>query len=67
LLDQGAAVADHRRGGQLGGERSWTGGHRPLPGQLGRIGVEAEADLAATLLYERREPIGEQRQGISRP
>lgn len=37
----------------------------PLPGpdsrrpQAGRIGVEAENDLTATLLYERRKPVGE--------
>ena len=66
-FDQGAAVGDDRGGGQLGGQRAGTGGHRPLPGQLGRIGVEAEADLTATLVDERRQPIGEQRQEISRP
>ena len=66
-LDQRAAVGDDRGGGQLGGQRAGTGGHRPLPGQLGRVGVEAEADLAAALLDERRQPIGEQRQGLSRP
>jgi hypothetical protein len=60
-------VGEDRSGGELGGERSRPGGRRPLSGQLGRIGVEAEADLTATLLYERRQPIGEQRQGISRP
>ena len=31
----------------------------PLPGQVGRIGVEAETDLTAALLNERRKPIGE--------
>jgi hypothetical protein len=38
-----------------------------LPAQLGRVGIEAEADLAAALLYERREPISEWAQEISRP
>jgi hypothetical protein len=59
-------VGDHRCGRQLCRERSRTGGRRPLPGQFGRIGVEAEADLTATLVYERRKPIGKLRQGISR-
>ena len=35
--------------------------------ELRRIGVEAEADLAATLVNERREPIRELLQEISRP
>lgn len=39
----------------------------PGPGQMGRVGVEAEADLAAALLYQRCEPIGEGGQRISRP
>jgi hypothetical protein len=66
-VDQEAAVRYHRGGGRLGGRRLSAGGRRPLPGQLGRVGVEAEADLAATLSYKRREPIREQRQEISRP
>jgi len=32
-------------------------GRRPDRGQLGRVGVEAEADLAAALFDERRQPI----------
>jgi hypothetical protein len=60
-------VGDDRGRGQLGGQRSGTGGRRPLPGQLGRIGVEAKADLAAALVYERRQPIRKSRQEISRP
>jgi hypothetical protein len=60
-------VGYHRGGGQLGGQRAGTGGHRPLPGQLGRVRVETEADLTAALFYERRQPIREQRQEISRP
>jgi hypothetical protein len=60
-------VGDDRGRGQLGGQRPGAGGRRPLAGQLGRVGVEAEADLAATLVYERRQPIGEQRQEVSRP
>jgi hypothetical protein len=40
----------------------------PGPGQLGRVGVEAEADLARALVDERREPIGKRSaQRISRP
>ncbi len=31
------------------------------PGQLGRVGIEAEADLAAALFDERRKPIRESR------
>jgi hypothetical protein len=60
-------VGDHRSSGKLGRQRPGAGRRLPLPGQPGRIGVEAEADLAAALVYERRKPIGEQRQGISRP
>jgi len=49
----------------------WVGvaGLRPVPDQLQRVGVEAEADLAAALSYQRREPIGELRQEacLSRP
>jgi hypothetical protein len=52
-------------GGQLGGRR-FEGGRRPRPGQLGRVWVEAQADLAAALVYKRCEPIGEWLQGISR-
>jgi hypothetical protein len=59
-------VLGHRGGRLLSG---WglriAMGRRPLPGQLGRVGVEAEADLAAALLNERREPIGETGQGAS--
>jgi hypothetical protein len=66
-LDQLAAVREHRRGGSLG-SRDATGVSRlPLPGQLGRVGVEAEADLAAALGYQRREPIGKGLQKVSRP
>jgi hypothetical protein len=41
-------VGQHRGGGQLGCRR--FAGAFPLPGQIGRIGVEAEADLAAALV-----------------
>jgi hypothetical protein len=66
-LDQVAAVLgdSHRR--QLARRRLGFGCRRPLPGQLGRVGVEAEADLAATLFDERRKPIGKASQRISRP
>lgn len=56
-LDQRATVGDDRPGRTLGSR----GGRnvRPLPGELRRIGVEAEADLAAALFDERRKPIRE--------
>jgi len=60
-------VLGDRGGGQLGGWRPGIAGALPLPGQLGRVGVEAEADLAAALLDERRQPIGKASQRISRP
>ncbi len=67
LADQVAAVLGDRGGSQLGGRRLGIARLRPLPGQLGRVGVEAEADLAATLFDERRKPIGKASQRISRP
>jgi hypothetical protein len=53
--------------GTFGRGASVPGDLRPVPGQLGRVGVEAEADLAAALIDERRQPIGElgQRAGLS--
>jgi hypothetical protein len=66
-LNQVAAVLGDRDRRQLGRRRLGIGRARPLPGQLRRVGVEAEADLAAALLYERREPIGKASQRISRP
>jgi len=60
-------VTCHRGGGQLGGRRVGTSGLRPLPGQLGRVGVETETDLAAALINKRRKPIRKQLQEISRP
>jgi hypothetical protein len=60
-------VVGDRGGCQLGGRRLRIARLRPRPGQLGGVGVEAEADLAAALLYERREPISEGTQRISRP
>jgi hypothetical protein len=55
-------VLGDRRGSRLsGGLRiAWR---LPLPGQLGRVGVEAEADLTAALFDERRKSIGEAGQG----
>jgi len=50
------------RGNRGGGTLCRIGGDRlarPLPGQLGRVGVEAKADLAAALFDERRQPIRE--------
>jgi hypothetical protein len=60
-------VLDNGDRRQLSRRRLGIARPRPLPGQLGRIGVEAEADLAAALLDERREPIGKASQRISRP
>ena len=40
------------------------GPDRDLP-EIGRVGVEAEDDLAAALLYERRNSICEMRQAVS--
>jgi hypothetical protein len=57
-------VVGDRGGCQLGGRRLVVARLRPLPGQLGRVGVEAEADLAAALFDERREPISERRQRL---
>jgi hypothetical protein len=57
-------VVGDRGGGQLGGRRPGFARRRPHPGQFGRVGVEAEADLAAALLDERREPIGEAGQSV---
>jgi hypothetical protein len=59
-------VTDHRRRGQLGGKGAGAGGRLPLPGQFRRVGVETETDLTAALFDERRQPIREQRQEISR-
>jgi len=67
LVDQVAAVLGDSQGRQLRRRRLGFGRRRPLPGQLGRVGVEAEADLAAALFDERREPIGKASQRISRP
>jgi hypothetical protein len=49
---------DGGRGG-IGGVAGLRGGTRPRSDQVGGIGVEAEADLAAALFYERRKPIRE--------
>jgi hypothetical protein len=68
LVDQAAAVGGDRGGRQLCGRGAGIAWRLPLPGQLGRVGVEAEADLAAALFDERRQPIGERvTQWISRP
>jgi hypothetical protein len=58
-------VLDHGGGGELGGGLLSPARLRPGPGQFGRVGVEAETDLAAALSDERREPIGEAIQEIS--
>jgi hypothetical protein len=59
-------VIGDRSGSQLGGRRFWIVG-ASLPtarrgegsGQLGRVRIEAEADLTAALFDERRESIRE--------
>jgi len=67
-LDQATAVGDDGSRGGLGGITAGGYGGRPRSAQLGGIGVEAEADLAAALFDERRKPIREAgRQRISRP
>jgi len=65
LLDQQATVVGDRGGCQLSGGRLGIAWLRPRPGQLGRVGVEAETDLTAALLDERRKSIGETGQGAS--
>ena len=66
LLDQPAAVVGDRGGRRLGG-RCLGAASGPVPGQLGRVGVEAEADLTAALFDERREPIREMAQLVAQP
>jgi hypothetical protein len=56
-------VLGDRGGCQLSGGRLRIARRLPRPGQLGRVGVEAEADLTAALFDERRESIGEAGQG----
>ena len=41
------------------GRRALDRGTEILPGQLRRVGIEAEADLAAALVDERRQPVCE--------
>jgi len=57
-------VLDDRGGSLRIGRGVQDARQLPLPGQLGRVGVEAETDLTAALLDERREPIGETGQGV---
>jgi hypothetical protein len=53
-------VSRHRGPGRLGGRAA--GVRLDLRrGELCRVRIEAEADLAAALLYERRQPIRERR------
>jgi hypothetical protein len=52
-------VLDHRGGSPRVGGGFQEARQLPLPGQFGRVGVEAETDLTAALLDERREPISE--------
>jgi len=61
-------VIGDRGGGELGGRRPGFARRRPRRDQFGRVGVEAETDLTAALLDERRKSIGETGQGLlSRP
>jgi hypothetical protein len=50
-------VVGDRGGSQLCGRRFGVAG--PVPAQLGRVGVETEADLTAALFDERRKSIRE--------
>jgi len=50
-LDQVAAVRENRGPRLFGGGGAGTCRRLPLPGQLGRVGVETKADLAAALVY----------------
>jgi hypothetical protein len=52
-------VAGHRRGGRLGRVRPVLAVRERRRPQRGGVGVEPEDDAAATLLDERREPVGE--------
>jgi hypothetical protein len=58
-------VLGDRSGRLLSGRRLRVAWLLPLPGQLGRVGVEAETDLTAALVDERRKSIGEAGQGAS--
>jgi hypothetical protein len=60
-------VLGDRNGREIRGGLLGTARRRRRPNQFGRVGVEAEADLAAALFDERREPIGKASQRISRP
>jgi len=53
-------VGGDRGAGALGGvSRGAELGPGPVPGELRRVGVEAEANLTAALVYERRKSIRE--------
>jgi len=49
-------VGDDRPGRTLG-DRGAVADVRLVPGELRRVGIEPETDLAAALFYERREPV----------
>jgi hypothetical protein len=49
------------------GRRALDRGTEILPGQLRRVRIETEADLAAALFYERRQPVRERSFGQPSP
>jgi hypothetical protein len=57
-------VVGDRSGRDFRNGRAWFGRPRLRPRQLRWIGVEAEADLTAALLDERRKSISEIGQGL---
>ena len=65
-LDQRPAVGGDGTGRQLG-RRALDRGPEVGPGQLRRVGVETEADLAAALFDERRQPVREGSSGQLSP
>ena len=66
-LDQRAAVRGDRARRPARRPAVAAGPSARPPAELRRVGVEAEADLAAALLDERRQPIRERRSGSAQP
>jgi hypothetical protein len=65
-VDQRPAVSGDGARGDFG-RRALDRGPEILPGQLRRVGVETEADLAAALFDERRQPVRKRSPRLSRP